>query len=168
MTNSPIRKQLRLKNYDYATSGAYFVTFCTANRANIFWENVGANCVRPYMQPPLSAIGRLAEAEIQKIPSFYRGVSIDKYCIMPDHIHLLIVLSNDKAEGDRIHTPTVSRIVKQFKGSISKQIGRPIWQKSFVDRIIRNERGYRAVWEYIHCNPFQLDFAYDNIDFDLF
>ncbi|MEG1193928.1 MAG: hypothetical protein RSG50_12015 [Clostridia bacterium] len=49
--------------------------------------------------------------------------------------------------------PTLSRIIKQFKGSITKQIGFSIWQKSFNDRMIRNEQGYREVWQYIDTNP---------------
>ena len=105
---------------------------------------------------------------------------------MPDHIHLLIHLENIQFQcvtetGEHssplqaaeikiisTHNPTISRIVKQFKGAITKKIGYSVWQKSFVDRIIRNDKGYSAVWEYIHYNPFHLDFAYDNIDFDLF
>lgn len=185
MKELPKRKNLRLKDYDYASEGAYFVTFCANHRTYVFWENVGANCVRPQNSLPLSPIGKVIESEIQQIETVYRGVSIDKYCIMPDHIHMLIRLTNYELElipsGEHssplqaaeiqlteTHNPTISRIIKQFKGSITKKIGHSIWQKSFVDRIIRTPSGYDAVWEYIHYNPVQLDFAYDNIDFDLF
>ena len=186
MKELPKRKNLRLKDYDYASDGAYFVTFCAKSRSYVFWENVGANIVRPQNALPLSAIGKIVETEIQQIETVYRGVSVDKYCIMPDHIHMLIVLSNYELEfipqaGEHssplqsaeikmreTHNPTISRIVKQFKGAITKKIGYSVWQKSFVDRIIRSPKGYDAVWEYIHYNPVQLDFAYDNIDFDLF
>lgn len=186
MKELPKRKNLRLKDYDYASEGAYFITFCTKHRGYVFWENVEANCAHPQNTLPLSAIGKIIEAEIQQIETVYHGVSVDKYCIMPDHIHMLIVLSNYELElisktgehssplqGAEIkmsetHNPTISRIVKQFKGSITKKLGHSIWQKSFVDRIIRSQGGYDAVWEYIHYNPAQLDFAYDNIDFDLF
>ena len=186
MTQLPKRKALRLKEYDYASGGAYFVTFCAKDRRNVFWEDVGANSVRPPSVLPLSAIGKIVDSKIQQIETFYRGVSVDKYCIMPDHVHMLIVLSNFEwnivsptgeqcsplqgAEFNMVdtHNPTISRIVKQLKGAATKEIGYSVWQKSFVDRIIRNDKGYSAVWEYIHCNPLHLDFAYDNIDFDLF
>ena len=186
MTQLPKRKALRLKEYDYASGGAYFVTFCAKDRRNVFWEDVGANSVRPPSVLPLSAIGKIVDSKIQQIETFYRGVSVDKYCIMPDHVHMLIVLSNFEwnivsptgeqcsplqgAEFNMVdtHNPTISRIVKQLKGAATKEIGYSVWQKSFVDRIIRNDQGYSAVWEYIHCNPMQPDFAYDNIDFDLF
>ncbi|MBQ2911822.1 MAG: transposase, partial [Clostridia bacterium] len=49
--------------------------------------------------------------------------------------------------------PTISRIVKQFKGSVTKQIGKSIFQKSFFDRVIRDRREYLAVWKYIDENP---------------
>lgn len=48
MPNLPKRKQIRIENYDYSTSGAYFITICTANREKIFWNNVGADIIRPY------------------------------------------------------------------------------------------------------------------------
>ena len=49
--------------------------------------------------------------------------------------------------------PTISRVMKQFKGSITKQVGRPIWQKSFYDHGIRNQQDYDEIWEYIENNP---------------
>ncbi|MBQ8842381.1 MAG: hypothetical protein IJZ65_07120, partial [Ruminiclostridium sp.] len=67
---------------------------------------------------------------------------------------------NDTAEaGDHrsplhlIKKPTLSRIIQQFKGSVTKQIGFPIWQKSFHDHIIRNEQDYNAIRRYIYENP---------------
>ena len=70
---------------------------------------------------------------------------------MPNHIHVIIVLH---AEDERSKTaPTVSRIIQQFKGSISKQVGFSTWQKSFYDHIIRNEIEYKKIYEYIETNP---------------
>lgn len=111
-------------------------------------NNVGANCVRQN----LSDIGRIIDKEIQKIDSIYDGIEVNKYCIMPDHIHMIIfILGNEN--GRTQFAPTVSRVIKQFKGSITKQIGKSIWQRSFVDRVIRNEAGYQAAWRYIENNP---------------
>ena len=71
---------------------------------------------------------------------------------MPDHIHMILFISSD--DGGRTQfAPRLSRIIKQFKGSITKQIGISIWQKSFNDRIIRNEKSYREIREYIDDNP---------------
>ena len=49
--------------------------------------------------------------------------------------------------------PTVSQIVQQFKGSVSKQAGCSLWQRSFYEHIIRDERDYNEIWNYIDTNP---------------
>ena len=68
--------------------------------------------------------------------------------------------------GRQIAAPTVSAVVGHMKRWVSIRIGHSIWQKSFVDRVIRNDKGYRAVWEYIENNPIKLDTAYDMPDFE--
>ncbi len=148
----PKRKNIRLNDYNYSSNGAYFITICTKNKENLLWENVGANCVRPLDQLPLSKIGIVIENEIYKLNTVYENIKVDKYQIMPNHIHLIIFIYED-SNGRTQFAPTISRIIKQFKGSITKQIGFSIWQKSFYDRIIRNEKEYQEVWNYIHNNP---------------
>ena len=49
--------------------------------------------------------------------------------------------------------PTVSRIIQQFKGAVTKRIGISVWQKGFYDHIIRNESDYLRIWQYIDTNP---------------
>ena len=141
----PHRKCIRISNFDYSTAGAYFITVCTANREKIFWNNFKGG-----LHIPLSDIGLVVEREIQKMNAVYAAVSVDKYCIMPDHIHFIISISPAQNTQD---IPTISRIIKQFKGSITKQIGRSIWQKSFYDHGIRNQQDYNEIWEYIENNP---------------
>jgi len=126
--------------------------FVLKNKENLLWKNVGANCVRPLDQLPLSKIGIVIENEIYKLNTVYENIKVDKYQIMPNHIHLIIFIYED-SNGRTQFAPTISRIIKQFKGSITKQIGFSIWQKSFYDRIIRNEKEYQSVWNYIHNNP---------------
>lgn len=105
-----------------------------------------------YHYLPLSKIGIVIENEIYKLNTVYENIKVDKYQIMPNHIHLIIFIYED-SNGRTQFAPTISRIIKQFKGSITKQIGFSIWQKSFYDRIIRNEKEYQSVWNYIHNNP---------------
>ena len=126
--------------------------FVLKNKENLLWKNVWANCVRPLDQLPLSKIGIVIENEIYKLNTVYENIKVDKYQIMPNHIHLIIFIYED-SNGRTQFAPTISRIIKQFKGSITKQIGFSIWQKSFYDRIIRNEKEYQSVWNYIHNNP---------------
>ena len=96
----PKRKNIRLKNYDYSLPGTYFVTICTKERKNYFWngqpdlqkiqwEVVGANCVRP-QNLPLSPIGEIVREELEKMDTSYSTLSLYSYVIMPNHIHLLI------------------------------------------------------------------------------
>lgn len=148
----PKRKNIRLNDYNYSSNGAYFITICTKNKENLLWKNVGANCVRLLDQLPLSKIGIVIENEIYKLNTVYENIKVDKYQIMPNHIHLIIFIYED-SNGRTQFAPTISRIIKQFKGSITKQIEFSIWQKSFYDRIIRNEKEYQEVWNYIHNNP---------------
>ncbi len=148
----PKRKNIRLHDYNYSSNGAYFITICTKNKESLLLKNVGANCVRPFEQLPLSKMGIVVENEIHKLNTVYKNIKVDKYQIMPNHIHFIIFIYED-SNGRTQFAPTISRIVKQFKGSITKQIGFSIWQKSFYDRIIRNEKEYQEVWNYIHNNP---------------
>jgi len=163
MNDLPTRKVIRIEDYDYSTPGAYFITVCTANRAKIFWsdcrgelrspaDNVQTGDQRSPLRIELSDIGMIVDHEIKKLNSIFDAVRVDKYCIMPDHIHFIISINADENGRSQI-APTISRVIKQFKGSITKQIGRPIWQKSFYDHGIRNQQDYDEIWQYIENNP---------------
>ena len=160
MNNLPKRKPIRIENYDYSTPVAYFITVCINDRKPILW-NVGAATCRPN----LSKSGSVVETAILQIPEHYPAVSVDKYCVMPDHIHMILSINADE-DGRQVAAPTVSMVVGHMKRWVSMQIGHSIWQKSFIDRVIRNDQGYRAVWEYIENNPIKLDAAYDMPDFE--
>ncbi len=147
----PQRKQTRLQTYDYSQAAAYFVTICTKNHENLLWSNVGATIGRPHKMP-LSKYGKIVDQAVQSIPIHYSTISVDNYVIMPNHIHLLLQIQNDQS-GRPMVAPTVSTVIQQTKGVITKQIGFPIWQKSFYDHVIRNENDYAEIWEYIDNNP---------------
>ncbi len=151
MNNLLKRKQIRIKDYDYSTPGAYFITVCTANRENLFWSDRRGELCSP-ANVSLSDIGIVVDNEIRKLNSVYDAVKVDKYCIMPDHVHFIISINTDE-NGRTQFAPTISRVIKQLKGSITKQIGRPIWQKSFYDHGIRNQQDYNEIWEHIENNP---------------
>ena len=161
MNELPKRKKIRIESYDYSTPGAYFITVCISDRKPLLWNNVGAAISRP----PLSQIGTFVEMAILQIPEHYPMISVDKYCIMPDHIHMILSINTD-GDGRQIAAPTVSTVVGHMKRWVSIQIGHSIWQKSFIDRVIRNEKGYHAIWEYIENDPIKLDTAYDMPDFE--
>lgn len=148
----PKRKNIRLKDYDYSKPGAYFVTICVKERKTILSEiTVGANSVRPN-EIRLTKYGEIVKSAINNIPKYYPSVTVDNYVIMPDHIHLLLQLHSDES-GRTVFAPTINRVIKQTKGYITKQMGFSIWQKSFNDHIIRGEKDYKEIWEYIENNP---------------
>ena len=76
---------------------------------------------------------------------------VDKFIIMPNHIHIIIII--DCEQGRTQFAPTISRVVKQFKGAITKKVGYSIWQRSYHDHIIRNKEDYLRIWQYIEENP---------------
>ncbi len=81
-------------------------------------------------------------------------VYVDKYVIMPNHIHMILridVLSD--FDGRPMAVPTISQAINQFKGWVSKRSGFYVWQGRFHDRILRNEREYTGAWQYIENNP---------------
>ncbi len=111
------------------------------------------------VHPVLTKIGEITYEMIRNIHTVYSCVSVDYYVIMPNHIHLLITIQSDETERaympsiGHISRPTISRIIQQFKGAVTKRVGVPIWQKLFFDRVIRNQDEYNKIAEYIQYNP---------------
>ena len=194
------RKKIRLQGYDYSSNGAYYITVCVKDRHELLWKNlvVGARSARPQ----LSEIGAIVEATIKTMPQIYPAIELDTYVIMPNHIHMIVIIKENLPEnhgraenhvhaenlpenrrreenrgheenhgrvenhehpaedhgraenrGRALRAPTISCLINQMKGSITKKIGYAIWQKSFYDHIIRNEAEYRRIRQYIEQNP---------------
>ena len=142
--------------------GAYFITVCTKERKNYFWTEVGAPIGRPH-DFTLSSCGLTVKQAINNIEKIYSTIIVDSYVIMPDHIHLLLIIQNDPI-GRPMGAPTISQLVNQMKGYISKQIGFSIWQKSFYDHIIRDNKDYEFHIKYIRENPIKWYFHGDDHD----
>ncbi|MBE6601598.1 MAG: transposase [Ruminococcaceae bacterium] len=158
-TELPKRKDIRLKNYDYSSPGGYFLTICTSERRNYFWENLGTTISRP-QDIALSTYGIIVDEAINNISSTYPAIDVDYYVIMPDHIHLLLIIRADEY-GRPMVAPTMSRVVQQLKGYITKRIGFSIWQKRFIDHVIRNCKDYEEHIKYIYENPIR--WQYDHL-----
>ena len=148
----PKRKEIRLGNYDYSACGVYFITICTKQKKPLFWNNVGATCGRPENEYQLSDCGIIVENEIALLSSVYESVRVDKYIVMPDHIHMLVSIVPDEFGRPQV-APTISRVVQQFKGAITKKVGFSLWQKGYYDHIIRGQQDYDEIWQYIDENP---------------
>ena len=153
------RKRTRLENYDYSQNGAYFITVCSHNKQCIF-SNIAGGSALDAPKSQLTHIGRITEKELLNIEMHYQNVKLDKYVIMPNHIHLIIIIS------ERINPfPTkkydISNVIGKFKAAVTRNVGNAfmhsekikIWQKSFHDHIIRDEADYLKIWNYIDTNP---------------
>ena len=146
----PERKPLRLKEYDYSQNGAYFVTICTKDRTPVFGHLVGGG-LRAAPHVALTSIGAAVEQAIGSIPEINPGVECNIYCIMPDHIHLMVVLTG--RHGGR----PLPEIIKRFKSYTDhlyrKASGAPLWQRGYYELVIRNQADFDAAAEYIQTNP---------------
>ncbi|MBO5007946.1 MAG: transposase [Clostridia bacterium] len=156
----PKRKPTRLKGYDYSTPGAYFLTICVKDKKQLLSKIVGDDeGIVP--QNNLSEIGLICDRYINNINIKYENVTVDKYVIMPNHIHLIVFLHGTM----RASSPTknIETIIRSFKTMVTKEIGNSIWQRSYHDHIIRGEKDYRKIWEYIDTNPikWELDCFYN-------
>ena len=145
------RKQNRLQEYCYSGPNAYFLTICTDNRKNLFWNDVGAAIGR-LEDVRLSGYGKIVEQAILNISIHYPAVSVDRYVIMPNHVHLLAQIHAD-ADGRPLAAPTISTIINQMKGAVSRKVGFTVWQKGFYDHVVRGDADYREIWLYIEGNP---------------
>lgn len=152
----PKRKPNRLRHYDYSQKGAYFITVCTKDKKKLFWQeqtNVGVRIARPLPAcPQLSSYGKVVDAAIRCIETVYPAVRVDHYVVMPNHIHLLLYIDPDDS-GRAMRAPTISTVINQLKGYVSKSIGFSCWQKLFYDHVIRDRRDYEIIWNYIDTNP---------------
>ena len=161
MTELPKRVHPRLRGYDYSRSGVYFLTLCTQNRLPILSEIVGRGIPdAPLVQ--LSETGRCVQDAMDYLAGHDAQIQIAASVIMPNHIHLLLVLMTAGAsprptEGAHFGIPDVMRVFKsqttrrwnQYRGTQ----GRPLWQASYHDHIIRDENDLLNHWSYIEHNP---------------
>ena len=129
MDKLPKRKAIRINNYDYFTPGAYFITVCVNGRKPILW-NVGAATCRLN----LSKIGAVVETAILQIPEHYPAVSVDKYCVMPDHIHMILSINTDE-DGRQVAAlfpflVVYEKIMDKRYAKFEKEISSPIFYKT--------------------------------------
>ena len=163
------RKRMRLEEYDYSMPGAYFVTACTKNREFLFESHASKLAV---------------ESAWHSIVDVFANIELDEFIVMPNHIHCILCIINDGAyrlhpgtwknvsvPADKTKFETLSNIVGAFKTTAATRVnkirgvvGAFVWQKSFHDRIIRNDFELIKIQEYIRNNPVKWAEDRDNPD----
>ncbi len=155
------RKPTRLRDYDYSQNGAYFITICTHERKCILGTIVGQGLAPAEMD--LSACGKMAKEQLLNLENRYKTIKIDKYVIMPNHIHIILTQTAGASP-----CPTISDVICSYKSLTTRMCNKAknksqrIFQTSFHDHIIRGEKDYQKIWEYIDTNTakWELDCFY--------
>ena len=144
----PERK--RLPEYDYSNHGAYFLTLCTRNKAELFGEPERKTVVQEMLY-------RVFAETLAGFP----GMTCPKLVVMPNHIHALVMIN--ASDGKRNHA--VADMMRAFKSKstveyirlVKSGVAQPFegkqWQRSYYDHIIRNQRDFDEIWNYIDANP---------------
>lgn len=158
------RRSPRLPGYDYRQSGTYFVTVCAEHVRMRF-----GTIVDDELQ--LNRLGQLVSDEWQRLAIARANVKLDRFVIMPNHLHGLIRIGEEH-ERDSRHIPkaetcpvsiqagSLGAIVGQFKAAVSRRAkargitgDTSIWQRGYYDHIVRDERSLNEIRRYILDNP---------------
>ena len=148
------RQSIRLKNYDYSSTGMYYVTICTQDRANLFGDIVGA-----------ALRGRPGNADqmvakwLMETENKFSGTNIEKFIVMPNHIHFIVCIQGGHI-GPPLHdiiewfkTMTTNEYIRGVKSGLYPPFNKRIWQRNYFERIIRDDAEYQRKWQYIEENP---------------
>ena len=152
----PQRKPTRLTGFDYNTNGAYFITICTQDRRKLLSRVVGDDVLGVPKNVELLPHGKIVEKYINQLNDFYEGVKVEGYVIMPNHIHIMLFVSENgtpRTSSPTKQTSAASQFVSTFKRFCNKDYGKNIWQRGFYDHIIRNHEDYEEHVKYIYENP---------------
>ena len=171
----PHRRNLRLPEFDYSKTGAYFVTFVTQGRKTLFGQVFDGEMI-------LNETGKMVKEVIDQIPEHYPGINVEVSVIMPNHVHLLFLISDVVAGPRACHmdqpdnrqpqgvAPTheqlsLPEIIHRIKSLTTHRYGMGVrdkgwprfenrlWQRNYYEHVIRNERDLKAIYEYIITNP---------------
>ncbi len=176
----PKRKSTRLKNFDYSSQGAYFVTICIRDRKQILSEivrtklpaaddaidlAVGEGLAPPEYRVKLKPCGEIVKEQLQLIENRFPSVSVEDFVIMPDHIHAVIFLH--EKTGGASPSPTLDDVICAFK-SLTSRICKQrygiekMFQRSSAEHIVRDREDYETRRKYIYENPMRWYYKYLN------
>ena len=170
------RRSIRMKSYDYSAGGPYYVTICTKHRECLF-----GNILKENMK--LSRLGRIARKNLLNIPKHFENIELDTYVVMPNHIHVIIMIHGEDPYPESIHRKdnqhrgvmykattkkyysqispgrnSLPVIIRTYKASVTRWCKNNNseyfkWQRNYYERIIRNETECNKIRQYILDNP---------------
>jgi putative transposase len=157
-------RSIRLQGYDYSQDGLYFITICLQNRLHLFGDVVDGNMV-------FTDAGSIAIQCWMDIPKHFPNTILHQYIIMPNHVHGIIQILNNASDNitnkinqfQKIIPRSIGSIVRGFKIGVTKWFRnkfpnefpreRKIWQRNYYEHIIRNEKSFERISNYISNNP---------------
>ena len=130
------RKQIRLVSFDYSSQGAYFITICSHERKGTFGTVVPGDAFHR-STVRLSALGEVIRRNLDQVHAIYPNVWIEKSVIMPNHVHLLIVVCGVRKSAAKLDKMLIPKVIQSFKASVTRQMPecKPIWQMRYHDHI---------------------------------
>ena len=153
----PKRRHPRLKKFDYSTTGAYFITICTHDRRCMLSHIVGRGLAPAETKGiEYTLFGEIAEKQLFLLEDRFPYLAVDKYVIMPNHIHAIMILNGEAAGASP--RPTVTDIVCAYKSLTTRECKKngfdgKLFQTSFYEHIIRGRDDYEEIVKYIYENP---------------
>ncbi|HDR1022366.1 TPA: transposase [Pasteurella multocida] len=164
------RRSIRIKDYDYSQTGLYFVTICVQNKRCLFGQVNNENCI-------LNDAGEMITKWYFEIQNKFQNIYCLEHIVMPNHIHFILDIDREmEYYTQNAHSyPTLSDAVRWFKTMTTNEYIRQVkvnnwlpfdkrlWQRNYYEHIIRNERSYNEISDYIVTNPisWQTDVLYN-------
>jgi len=167
----PARRSIRLRDYDYAQPGVYFVTVCTYHRECLLGDVVNGEMV-------LNEAGEIVRHTLEELPQRFPGIAVDIHVIMPNHLHGIILVGAQfiaplprpapipqtdmvgisGKSGVMNHAPTLGNVVRTFKAISTCMIrtgsnGTFAWQRNYYEHVLRDGDALVRAREYIAMNP---------------
>lgn len=153
MHQSPRRKSLRLRQYDYSQAGAYFITIATHNREHLLGEIEDGEI-------QVNSCGQIIRTVWGNLRTKFKAIGLDAFVVMPNHIHGIIIVGAQfiaPTEGVINHAPTLGEIVRTFKAISTRLVRKEFpdfsWQRNYFEHVIRDEKSHNRIREYIVSNP---------------
>jgi putative transposase len=158
----PKRQSIRLRDYNYTQTGAYFITICTHNHLCLFGD-IAADKVH------LTAVGEMVAQCWQDIPVHFPHVALQEFVVMPNHVHGIIsiveaphaVPAPVQEQFSKPVAGSIPTIIRSYKSAVTKTVKKlnetpsgSLWQRNYYEHVIRNEADYTRIAEYIIDNPF--------------
>ena len=167
------RRSIRLKEYDYSQTGAYFLTICTHRRQCLLGAMVDGRVI-------LSSIGKIVVEEWLRSAEVRKEIELDAFVIMPNHLHAIVAIHRGEREivsnclesqRRAIKAKTIGSFVSGFKAAATVRAnelrgtpGKSIWQRNYYEHVIRSEKELNQIREYIENNPLRWQIDRENPD----